>query len=213
MSKENSSVPMVPKEWPGAFGLFKHSKPAVMLNLGALLLVWLFTFVVTAIFDRENVWQNTQDSVLQIVGFLLNALASAALVIVYLNSIGKKKIDFQEAFKQAWPFFVNMVLFTLLGTLIAIGSFLLFIIPFFIVMPRLALANYFLIDQKMGVVDSFKASWNATQGHVGKVWGIFGVNLLMILLMITIIGIPVAIYLLLMYSAALPILYRFLTHK
>lgn len=60
-----------------------------------------------------------------------------------------------------------------------------------------------------GVLDAYKASWAATRGHAMKVWGIAGVNCLMLLPVITIIGIPVSLYLLFMYSAANAVLYAY----
>jgi hypothetical protein len=65
----------------------------------------------------------------------------------------------------------------------------------------------------MDILDSIRASWDKTNGHVGKVYGIVGVNILMALLVITIIGIPVAIYLLVAYSAAFAYLYRYIVRK
>lgn len=72
------------------------------------------------------------------------------------------------------------------------------------------LAQYFLIEGKLGIVDSLSASWNATKGNVGKVWGIFGVSLLFGLLFLTFIGIPFAIYFIVMYQAAFAVLYMYL---
>jgi uncharacterized membrane protein len=91
-----------------------------------------------------------------------------------------------------------------------VASAVLFIIPVFFVLPRLALAYYFLIDKHMGVIEAYKASWHATKGNAGKVWGIIGATILMALLMITIIGIPFSIYFLIMYSAVFAVLYEFL---
>lgn len=91
--------------------------------------------------------------------------------------------------------------------LIIVASAALFIIPVFFIAPRLVLAQYFIVDKNMGPVESIRASWNATKGNVGKVYGIFGATLVMSLLMLTIIGIPFALYFLLMYSAAYPLLY------
>ncbi len=98
----------------------------------------------------------------------------------------------------------------LLSTLIAALSFALLIIPFFIVAPRIFLAALYLIDKNMGPVESIKASWNDTRGHLGKIYGIFGVLILMALPIFTLIGIPVSLYLFFMYQASSAILYLYI---
>ncbi len=106
-----------------------------------------------------------------------------------------------------------MFLLGIVSGLVLVASFIALIIPFFIVAPRIALSPYFLIDKNMGPIEALKASWAITQGHAGKVWGIIGANIAFALLILTLIGIPVAIYLLFMYSAALAVLYEFLNKQ
>jgi hypothetical protein len=62
----------------------------------------------------------------------------------------------------------------------------------------------------MNILDAYKASWDQTKGHSGMIWNIYGAGFAMALLMITIIGIPFAIYFLIMYSAALAVAYNFI---
>ena len=70
--------------------------------------------------------------------------------------------------------------------------------------------NYFLIDQNLGAVDAVKASWNNTKGHAGKVWGITLLSIGMAILIIVLIG----VYFLLMYSAAMALLYTYvISHR
>ena len=206
-AKNNEAVLAgVPTEWPGAFGIYKYSKQAVKFNLGTILLLGLGSIV----FSSATEWKLGFAG--QIISLVAGALFTASLTLAYLAGSRKQKLPLEASIKKGWPYLLNMVLYTILVTLIAFGSLLLLIVPFFIVLPRLVLANYFLIDKKLGPWESIKASWTASQGHASKVWGIFGVNMLMILLIFTIIGIPVAIYLLIMYSGALAVLYESL-HK
>lgn len=194
----------MPSEWPGAFSIYKYSKQAVKFNLGTILVLGFGSIVVSSITE----WKI--GFVGQIISLVAGALFTASLTLAYLAGTRGQRMSFKEAIKKGWPYLIKMVLFTVLGTVIAIVSFLLLIVPFFIVVPRIVLANYFLIDKNLGPWESIKASWEASRGHAGKVWGIFGVNLLMILLGFTLIGIPVAIYLLIMYSAGMAVLYEHL---
>jgi hypothetical protein len=206
-------LPFVPDKWPGAFGAYKHSRAAVMLNLVPILLLVLLSVaisvavsIITSIFNHAGV--------IAVLGEIVNTVASivisAAFIVVYLSSIkGKKLKDPQPALEQVWPVAWKYFLLSLLVGFTVVGGFILFIIPGIIILPRLALASYFFIDQKMDVMDAFKASWNHTKGHSAKVWGIIGASILMALLMVTIIGIPFAIYFLFMYQAVLAVLYSY----
>jgi membrane-anchored glycerophosphoryl diester phosphodiesterase (GDPDase) len=106
-------------------------------------------------------------------------------------------------------YIANAVIITLLLAI----AFVLLVVPFFFVLPRLVLAPYFLVDQKLGPIVATRRSWQATKGHAGKIWGIIGASLAMALLAVTIIGIPFAIYFLFMYGAASALAYDFVAKQ
>lgn len=208
-TQPNDEIETVPQTWPGAFGLYKHSKAVIMTNLWVIVLLFVFSFVLGS---ASNIADQKSSAALgiNIASSLANVWFEAALVVAVVAGINKKRLSINDALQKGGTFFVNFLLQSLLLGLIAIGSFLFFIVPAFIILPRLSLAQYYLIDKNMGITESLKASWAATRGNVGKVWGIFGVNVLIVLLLITVIGIPFAAYFGLMYSAAIAILYRWL---
>jgi hypothetical protein len=203
-TKSSEHLEVVPAEWPGGFGLYKHSKQTVQVNLGTIVGLWVLSVLFSVSISPLH------DSLENIFSLIISAISGAALALVYLASVKGKNVLILDAIKGSFKYFINMVVLTFLTAIIAIGSLLLLIVPFFIVMPRLVLATYFLVDKNLNAVDAIKASWKATENNAGKVWGIFGVGLLMALLLVTIIGIPVAIYLLIMYSASMVILYKYL---
>jgi hypothetical protein len=145
-----------------------------------------------------------------LLGVIVSIIGTTAGVLVYLAGVRGQKLGFGDAVSKALPFFFRMIGLWIVVAVTLFVSFILLVIPFFFVLPRVSLAHYFLIDQDMGVMEAFKASWAATKGHAGKVWGIIGATILMALLMVTIIGIPFSIYFLIMYSAAYAVLYSFL---
>ena len=102
-----------------------------------------------------------------------------------------------------------MVLAYLLCGAILVASFIALIVPFFFIAPRLVNVGYFILDKNMGVMDALKASWNTTDKNVGKVYGIVGAYIAYSLLFITIIGIPFAIYFIVMYSASTTVYYEY----
>lgn len=201
-----NDVPNVPASWPGAFGAYKHSKKAVMTNLGTLIAIWLVTVVVTLIFDY------LLKNVGSLLAIIVDSLTGAAFALTYLAGVRGQRMEFGDVFGKAVSLWWKMFLLYLLIVLSIMASILLLVVPFFFVFPRLTLATYFLVDRDMGPVDAYKASWDATKGNVGKVYGIVGATILMALLCITIIGIPFSIYFLIMYGAAYAVLYEFL-HK
>ncbi len=201
---KTAAVSGAPSSWPGAFGAYKYSKSAVRLNIGTLIIIWLAVAIVNGL--SEKVFGQAGS----LVSLLVSGLATAAYVLTFIAGVRGQKLSIGDALSKALPLWLKMI-----GLLIVIGvslfvSFLLLVIPFFIVLPRLSLAHYFLVDKNLGVMEAYKASWAATKGYSGKVWGIIGATILMALLMITIIGIPFSIYFLIMYSGAYAVLYEFL---
>lgn len=214
-----TTVEAVPKTWPGAFGAYKYTKAAILQNWKSYLLVVILTMVVGGIQEAAvpSDQVNTEASPFGIVVVLLSIVVSLilgiALVRIILAGVNRKKITVLEEVKQSISLAPAYFLMAVVSSIILIVSFILLVIPFFFVMPRLVLAEYFLIDKKMGPVESIKASWAATKGNATKVWGVVVATILMALLMITIIGIPFAVYFLFMYSAAFGVLYAYLTRS
>jgi len=193
--------------WPGAFGLFKFSRDAVRTNLGTI--IWLYVIIVIADIVLSAIFRNNQP-LRSLLSLLVSVLFVGAMTHVWLQSAKGAKVELEKALSVGASLYLNVLLLYIMTTVVLVVAFLLFIIPGLIVLPRLSLAFYYLVDQKMSAMDAFKASWNGTRGNSGKVWGIIGATIVMILPMFTVIGIPVTIYLVVMYSAALALLYGFL---
>ena len=209
-----AEIPYVPATWPGAFGVYKHSKKSVMLNLLPLLAIffasYLASFAIGIIF---NIIPRIGYSLGQIVSEVVAIFFTIAIYKTLLSSVKGKTVDPVETVKLSPPYFVKVFLASLLVGLIAVASFIAFIIPFFFIAPRLINVTYYIVDKDFGVMDALKASWNSTDKNVGKVYGIIGAYIAYSLLFITIIGIPFAIYFLVMYSAAPTIFYEYTSER
>jgi hypothetical protein len=195
--------------WPGAWGIYKHSKTVVKSNWQILLGLILASLVLDWLPSRLF------GSFGQLIGFLLSIPPSVALIVAYLAAARGEKMSFGQAFSAGIEpkTYINYMVYLILYSIALFVSFIAFIVPFFFVMPRLSLAAYFLLDKKLDPVEALKASFSATKGNVGKVWGVVGATLAMALLMVTIIGIPFAFYLLFMYGASTVLLYEFITRS
>lgn len=203
-------------EWPGAFGAFKPSREAIRRSLSTV--VWLivldiiiaivFSILFESVFNKVlGVWLN------DIVNIVVSALFVSAQVFVYMSSLRGKRVELKESFTAAKPFWGRMILLQLLVLVTVIGGCILLIVPGIIFALRLSLSTYYLVDQNMGVMDAYKASWHATKGNLGKIWGLIGVGILMLLPSITIIGIVATVYLTIMYSATFGMLYLYVSSK
>ncbi|MEK7594412.1 MAG: hypothetical protein AAB436_02125 [Patescibacteria group bacterium] len=194
----------VPTSWPGAFGLYKYSRDAVRFNFWVVVSIWLAEVVVNAIL--RTLLKDAGDAI----GYLVSALASVGYTLVFVASVRRQKVSFGDILSKSLSFWMKMIGLLILLTVTIILSLIPLLIPFFIIAPRLVLAMYFLIDQDMGVIESFKASWNTTHGYTLRILGIFGAALAMGLIAVSIIGIPFAIYFLIMYSGVFAVVYELL---
>ena len=192
----------IPKSWPGAFGLYKYAKKTTKKNVSLLVIFYVTIMVVNGVLNF--VFKNLGNYL----SFFIGALGTTCFTIIWLKSTDGKVLEIGDVLNEGIKYWLNVTLASLLVAVTLIVSFLLLVVPFFIVLPRLMMVNYYIVDKNLGVMDSFKASWNATKGHSAKIWGIVGVSILICLLFITIIGIPFAIYFLIMYSSAFAVMYK-----
>jgi hypothetical protein len=207
--------------WPGAFGIFKYSKTVVMLSLGTLILLYISNGVISyvgnissgAFYNTSNNMSLNQyllallvQSVILLIG---STIVGAAQIYVYLEGLKGVKTSFIDSLSNSIKYFFKYLFLNILLGATAIASLMLFTIPFFFIFPRIILAPYFLIDQNLGVIESYKASWNSTRGNVGKVYGIFGAIIVMLLPIITVIGAVASVYFIFLYSASFAILYKY----
>ena len=175
-----------------------------MLNLNAFLLLWALSLVgggvIGGLFSQQKLLTNLLST-------LLGAFVGAAVVYTTLASARGKTVEITETFRAAWPKFLWLFVLSIIVGLTVLGGLLLLIVPGLYFAVRLSLVSYFFMDQNLSVGEAYKASWAATKGHAGKVWGLVGVSLLMILPAFTLIGIVATVYLLFMYQASAGLLY------
>ena len=202
----------VPQTWPGAFGVYKYSKAAMLTNVGTYLGLFVIVFFATSVLGSLGGTNKASGSYVlaQLLVMLVGIYFSGATTLVELDNVSRKKVSFSEVVPYVKRYFLPMLVATVAMEIILMVSLVLFIIPFFIVLPRLALTPYFIVAEQMDPIEAIKASWTKTRGHSTKVWGILGANIVYCLLMLTIIGIPFALYFLFMYRSSTAVLYRWI---
>jgi hypothetical protein len=198
-------------EWPGAFKIYKISKAAVMLNLGVIIGLIAITFGAAIVYFI--LVAVTKATILELPYDLVNIMLTGALLYGLLQSAKGNKVSIGQAYSAVVKKWINLIIVSIMMVVILGISIILFVIPFFFVWPRHFCTFLNVLDQDMGPVQALQASWEQTKGNSGKIYGILGVSLLIILPSITIIGILATIYLGLMYYASSAILYLYLINK
>lgn len=213
---ESQRLPDVPTTWPGAFGLYKYSQQAVKRNASTLLTLILSVIALSIINALLNhlIHSTLVNLLVTLIIDILTFIITIALYFAYISSTRGKEVPVSDALHKATPLLViKYIAMSIVSSVILLLSLVLFVIPFFFVVPRLNLAAYFLIDKNLGPLEAISASWRATKGHALKVWAVGLATVAMVLLCITIIGIPFSLYFLFMYGAAQAILYDFINQN
>lgn len=218
-TNEAAGAPTVlplPPEWPGAFAAYKYAKQAVRFNAKAVvgwLVVSGLVYIVVGVLDNIGGQYSPTSLLAVIINLAVLPLFSAIITKALIAGVRRQPVSFGQAFSLGLPYWLYAIVLSIIVGVVEVVSFLLLIIPFFFVWPRLALAIYFLVDKKLDPAQAFQTSWNATKGKVGSMYGILGAQIAMGLLAITIIGFPFAIYFLIMYSAAHAVLYEIIINS
>jgi hypothetical protein len=196
---------MVPDKWPGVFAVFKQVKPSVKKVFWLVFLIYvvvgfaidLLVRILTGSLSMTTTTGQTSLSsslISTVVPLLASAFITGASLSLIFAALNKTVASLSSAMKTGISKLVIILLSSIIVGFISIVSFVLLVIPFFFVAPRLILAPYLIVGENAGIMDSVSRSWRITKGSLGKIYGIFGLQLLLVLLCLTIIGIPFAIY-------------------
>jgi hypothetical protein len=211
--QDNSTIP---SQWPqskSGFGLYAYSKRAIMSNVGTFLVLGILSLI-----GNLGINVNSRSGkytvaymVIAAVTAIIAIVVAGALAHARLAAVDGKKASIGESLSRGLSVSVK-VFFAEILTIVSLAiALVLLIIPFFILLPRLALVNYFIVDQGFGPIEAYKASMSATKGNATNIWSIYLAQFVIALLAITIIGLPFSIYFYLMYSGSFAIAYRLLT--
>ncbi len=115
-------------------------------------------------------------------------------------------------FDQVWSEFKSkgfkLFLLVICMAIALVIGFILLIIPGIILLWRLSMAPYIMIDKGTDISESFVQSWEMTKGYAWPIYSIFLVSLALAFAnLIPIIGELIAIGLSIAYSCAIPLRY------
>jgi len=145
------------------------------------LLVISFVFAVIPDVAKKLTDNSAVILLTQIVAAILNFIVDAGLIYVMLRLYDGKDTKIEDLFSQYPITFRYFVAVALYGVTAFIGMILL-VVPGVYFMLRFQFYRYFLVDKKMGIMESFRASSKITDGQKWQLFrfalAIFGVNLL-----------------------------------
>ncbi|HEY4964277.1 MAG TPA: hypothetical protein VIH90_06295 [Candidatus Saccharimonadales bacterium] len=181
----------IPSVWPGAFAGFKQVRPTIKPVALSIFLIYLAYEVVDIIVVSIL---KSQTIVSDLINLVIGTLLSGTILSIYYAVLKHEDASLGVAFKKATSKFFNLLAVSLIVGFLSMLSFIAFIVPFFFIAPRLFFAPFLVMGEGLGIGESVSKSWSMTKGNLGKIYGIYGLMLLLCLLFITIIGIPFAIY-------------------
>ncbi len=127
---------------------------------------------------------------------VVSLFLSLGFLRISLDAYDNKELKFATLFSQAKVLPVVLGAF-IIYTISVIGGFILLIIPGIYVAYRLYFYDIFIVDKKMGVIDSLSASWKVMKGNVLKIF--------LLLVIVTIINIAGALALVVGLLFTIPI--------
>jgi hypothetical protein len=179
--------------FPSAFSLFEVAMAVVRNNLVAFFILLGIPLALTLFGQGPELWHGLKNAdtkllpdfsnpltYVALTGGVLGVLAGPGVVLVQLKGVRKESITWQAALAQGLEYVWRFLGLTIVSLLILGVATLLFIVPLFIVLPRIFLAPYYLVDRKAGVIEALKMSSADYKAYKG-VWGVIGVFVLITL--------------------------------
>ena len=110
--------------------------------------------------------------------FAIGIVIQALTVVAQLRGAQGQKLSLGGVWDEGRPYVLRLFGLSLLTGLFVAAGLILLIIPGIIIMRRYFLAPYIMIDQKLGITDSMKASAELGKPHSWSIYGVLGVTLL-----------------------------------
>ena len=183
MNMANTGIE-IPKsgEWPGTFESYKLVRSYVKINIWHfvsvigiwLILSWVISFILKALFKNSIAYELLDN----IASLFIAAFIQACFIVMYFYSLKDKVFDLKDILDYGYRHALKILLVLIVTEIILFVGFILLIIPFLIMLPRLYLAPYFLVADDLGVGEAIGFSWHLTKGHSKEIYGVIGLEIL-----------------------------------
>lgn len=138
----------------------------VALSLLFFLLIGVINLLLPTTFEAAWYFQLSNVLASGIVSYSFS-IGIITLSLQYADHISVKITDFFSKMHLVVNYFVATFLY---GVIVALG-FLCLIIPGFILIARLSLYGYLIVDENMGPIEALKASWHLVKGVTWRMLG------------------------------------------
>ncbi len=157
---------------------WKTMKNNLWFFIGLLIVAVLITFVPSIISELIRERALALSIIIDIATWVLQLVIGMGLIRIALTFCDNEKGRFSDLFSQ-YRLFFKYLFGSILYTLIVLGGLILLIIPGIYFGIRFCFYHYFIVDKKVGVIESLKRSWRITEGSV---WNLFLFNLLLVII-------------------------------
>lgn len=122
------------------------------------------------------------------------------LTVLQLRAARRQAAPLRTYYQAGLRYDLRLIAYYFLFITLAIGGFLLFIIPGLFVVRRYYLTNLYLVDKRLPVLAAMKASAASSKVYSGAIWGIIGIQVVITLAsefvqVIPVLGIALAVLL------------------
>ncbi len=131
------------------------------------------------------------DFLISIASALVQGFLYLVTIVMTWQALTKRKILIGDAAELSLKRVPQVILGTILFFIAIVAGFIALIIPGIFLSIKLVFFQYFILFENVGVMDSFKKSWKATDKNW---WRMFALNLLLVISFIPagVISLPVA---------------------
>lgn len=185
-------------------------------NFWPLIAVTLIWIVVNAVFNSSaEKFEKSMPAVyfaIKLCESLISMLITLGMIRIGLKIYAGEKFEIAEMFYCRGEQFLNYLVATILYLLAVLAGLILLIVPGIILIIRMGLYGYLIVDKKMGIIDSLKESMRLTKGNAFNLflfWFVL-VGILILGFLAIIVGLLVAIPVTLL---AYVFVYRYLEGK
>ena len=179
------------KPFLGAFDLFKPSVQGIVLNIKTFVLLIVSAVApAAAAVPLAFVAGSADIEFLKSAAIVLSALLGLAtlallfmvmpaLFVVQLQSVRGHVIQPMVAFRKGLKHFWRFYGVTILQLIILTLAFVALIVPYFFMLRRYILVQYYVIDRNMGVMDALRLCATDSLTYRSPLWGLVGVTVLL----------------------------------
>lgn len=139
-------------------------------------------------------------------GLLWSLATYPGVIIAQMQAIHGKEPTAFDCFKQGLKYIFPMLWLNVLRSTAVFFGILALIVPGLFIIRSFYLAEYYLIDRKLGAMESLKTSRAESLPNAGYIWGTIGIVMLFGVFSNAVVNIPVAGYVL---AQAIALLYIF----